>query len=67
MKSFCKLLFMSLIFIACTASTTVDLRDNMSGTISVIFNVKPEFERIRKELVATLGGEEVARMPLSCR
>ncbi|AYE36482.1 hypothetical protein DB313_03295 [Borrelia turcica IST7] len=64
MKNFCKLLFMSLIFIACTASTTVDLRDNMSGTISVIFNVKPEFERIRKELVATLGGEEVAKMPL---
>ncbi|UGQ16291.1 hypothetical protein [Borrelia sp. RT5S] len=64
MKNFSKLLLMSLIFISCTANTTVDLRDNMSGTVSVVFNVKPEFERIRRELVATLGGEKVARMPL---
>ncbi|UER67781.1 hypothetical protein LKV13_03210 [Borrelia sp. BU AG58] len=64
MKNFCKLWFASLTFIACTASTTVALRDNMSGTVSVVFNVNPEFERIKRELVATLGGEEVARMPL---
>ncbi|QMU99386.1 hypothetical protein F0310_03120 [Borrelia sp. A-FGy1] len=64
MKEFCKLLFISLMLISCTANTAVYLRDNMSGTISVVFNVKSEFERIRKELLATLGGEEVANMPL---
>ncbi|AHH10811.1 hypothetical protein bcCo53_000629 [Borrelia coriaceae] len=64
MYKFYKLMFVSLIFIACTTVSEVNLQDDASGTVSLIFNVNKEFEKIRKELVATLVGKEAARMPL---
>ncbi|BCR22039.1 hypothetical protein [Borrelia sp. HM] len=64
MGKFYKLMFIPLIFIACTAVSEVNLKDDVSGTVSLIFNVNKEFERIRKEIVTTLGGEEVAKIPL---
>ncbi|AWG42984.1 hypothetical protein CR532_03290 [Candidatus Borreliella tachyglossi] len=64
MKRFDKLLLMSLLFIGCTASSEIHLKDDMSGTISIVVNVNREFENIKKELITTLGGAELAGMPL---
>ena len=64
MGKFYKLMFVPLIFIACTAVSEVNLKDDVSGTVSLIFNVNKEFEKIRKEIVTTLGGQEVAKIPL---
>ncbi|WP_024653418.1 hypothetical protein [Borrelia persica] len=64
MGKFYRLIFLTLIFISCTATSEVDLQDDASGTVSVIFNVNKEFEKIRRELVTTLVGDEVAKMPL---
>ncbi|ACH94856.1 hypothetical protein ACE4V3_01120 [Borrelia recurrentis] len=64
MDKFYNLIFFTLIFIACTASSEIDLQDNASGTISVVFNVNKEFERIRRELVTTLVGGDAAKMSL---
>ncbi|ASQ29375.1 hypothetical protein CDQ96_03120 [Borrelia miyamotoi] len=64
MRRFYKLIFVPLIFIACTAISEVNLKDDVSGTVSLVFNVNKEFEKVRKEIVTTLGGEEVATIPL---
>ncbi|WP_330730103.1 hypothetical protein [Borrelia turicatae] len=64
MDRFYSLMLVLLIFIACTTISEVNLQDDASGTVSLIFNVDKEFEKIRKELVATLVGEEIAKMPL---
>ncbi|AHH03622.1 Hypothetical protein BHY_0671 [Borrelia nietonii YOR] len=64
MDKFYKFMLVPLIFIACTTVSEINLQDDASGTVSLILNVNKEFERIRKELVATLVGAEIAKMPL---
>ncbi|QFI14728.1 hypothetical protein QIA37_03735 [Borrelia sp. CA_690] len=57
----CSLLF---IFFACSSNVEIELEDDISGTASVFINVNGEFEKIRKELLTTLVGGEIANMPL---
>ncbi|AJA90419.1 lipoprotein [Borreliella chilensis] len=52
------------IFFACSSNVEIELRDDFSGIISMVVNVNGEFEKIRKELLTTLVGGEVANMSL---
>lgn len=52
------------IFFACSSNVEIELKDDISGIVSVFINVNKEFEKIRKELLTTLVGEEIANMPL---
>ncbi|WKC79081.1 hypothetical protein QIA30_03715 [Borreliella turdi] len=52
------------IFFACSSNVEIELKDDISGIVSIFVNVNREFEKIRKELLTTLLGEEVANMPL---
>lgn len=53
-----------LIFFACSSNVEIELNDDISGIVSIFVNVNREFEKIRKELLTTLVGEEIANMPL---
>lgn len=52
------------IFFACSSNVEIELNDDISGIVSIFINVDREFEKIRKELLTTLVGEEIANMPL---
>ncbi|WKC79999.1 hypothetical protein [Borreliella tanukii] len=52
------------VFFACSSNVEIELKDDISGIVSIFVNVNGEFERIRKELLTTLVGGEVASMPL---
>ncbi|WKC88275.1 hypothetical protein [Borreliella japonica] len=52
------------IFFACSSNVEIELKDDISGIVSVFINVNREFEKIRRELLMTLVGGEVANMSL---
>lgn len=52
------------IFFACSSNVEIELKDDISGIVSIFINVNKEFEKIRKELLTTLVGGEIANMPL---
>ncbi|SCW27290.1 hypothetical protein SAMN02983004_00220 [Borreliella japonica] len=52
------------IFFACSSNVEIELKDDVSGIVSVFINVNREFEKIRRELLMTLVGGEVANMSL---
>ncbi|WNY66056.1 hypothetical protein QIA45_03155 [Borreliella andersonii] len=52
------------LFFACSSNVEIELNDDISGIVSIFVNVNKEFEKIRKELLTTLVGEEIANMPL---
>ncbi|WNY66962.1 hypothetical protein [Borreliella lusitaniae] len=52
------------LFFACSSNVEIELKDDISGIVSIFVNVDKEFEKIRKELLTTLVGGEVANMPL---
>ncbi|WPM05709.1 hypothetical protein QIA41_01105 [Borreliella sinica] len=52
------------IFFACSSNVEIELKDDISGVVSIFVNVNREFEKIRKELLTTLVGGEVANIPL---
>lgn len=64
MKKYFISLSLSIIFFACSSNVEIELNDDISGIVSIFVNVNREFEKIRKELLTTLVGEEIASMPL---
>lgn len=63
-KRFVSLSLLFFIFFACSSNVEIELKDDISGIVSILINVNREFEKIRKELLTTLVGEEIASMPL---
>ncbi|WP_215539476.1 hypothetical protein [Borreliella bavariensis] len=63
-KRFVSLSLLFFIFFACSSNVEIELKDDLSGIVSILVNVNREFEKIRKELLTTLVGGEIASMPL---
>ncbi|WP_324280747.1 hypothetical protein PT144_03175 [Borreliella garinii] len=63
-KRFVSLSLLFFIFFACSSNVEIELKDDISGIVSILINVNREFEKIRKELLTTLVGGEIASMPL---
>lgn len=63
-KRFVSLSLLFFIFFACSSNVEIELKDDLSGIVSILINVNREFEKIRKELLTTLVGGEIASMPL---
>nr|WP_267510978.1 hypothetical protein [Borreliella garinii] len=63
-KRFVSLSLLFFIFFACNSNVEIELKDDISGIVSILINVNREFEKIRKELLTTLVGGEIASMPL---
>nr|WP_267510193.1 hypothetical protein [Borreliella garinii] len=63
-KRFVSLSLLFFIFFACSSNVEIELKDDISGIVSILINVNREFEQIRKELLTTLVGGEIASMPL---
>ncbi|WNZ72801.1 hypothetical protein [Borreliella garinii] len=61
---FVSLSLLLFIFFACSSNVEIELKDDISGIVSILINVNREFEQIRKELLTTLVGGEIASMPL---
>ncbi len=63
-KRFVSFSLLFFIFFACSSNVEIELKDDISGIVSILINVNREFEKIRKELLTTLVGGEIASMPL---
>ncbi|WP_210359985.1 hypothetical protein [Borreliella garinii] len=63
-KRFISFSLLFFIFFACSSNVEIELKDDISGIVSILINVNREFEKIRKELLTTLVGGEIASMPL---